>query len=276
MAELALATGPFDSVVATVLWANSYGQHFRLARTGPSGVEAAVRGYDPYVIPDGTNTIIARDYEAPLGVPLTYRAWTDENLDPVTGEIVVPSSESDDPWLVDLVRPTNSQRVVVQALPELAHDAPAGIHWVLNRRTPIFAGDVAHTPTLELTFVTADEPARERARATLGNGVPVLLRTPPEQGVGNLYLAVPSWREQRISRLSLHPDRRFVVTAAQVARPDPSLYVPIPPMTYQRLRETHDTYADVKAAYATYDALLYDYNAAVGPADVQPWPPSDV
>jgi hypothetical protein len=271
-----LAVGPFDSVVATIAITDA--SHLHLVRSGPSGVEAAVRGYDPFVVAPGASTVIVRDYEAPIGVELHYRVWLDEGeiVGPTEGDISVPASASDDPWLVDLVRPTNTQRVVVQALPELAHDAPAGIHWVLNRRTPIFAGDVAHTPTCELTFVTADEQARERARATLGNGVPVLLRTPPEQGVGNLYLAVPSWREQRVSRLSLHGDRRFVVAAVQVARPDPALYVPIPPMTYTRLLELHDTYADVKAAYASYSALLYDYSAVPGAADVQPWPPRDV
>jgi hypothetical protein len=150
------------------------------------------------------------------------------------------------------------------------------VHWVLNRRSPIIAGDLAHTPSFELTFVVADEDGRDRARASLGNGVPVLLRTPPEQGVGNLYFAVPSWHEQRVSRLSLHADRRFVVSAVQVERPDPALYVPIPPNTYARLLEQHDDYAAVADAYATYDALLYDYDAAVGPIDVQPWPPRDV
>jgi len=273
-----LALGPFDSVIATIAIPNNYGGHLHVTRTGPSGVEAAVRGYGPYVIADGEDTVAIRDYEAPLGVPLTYRYWLEEGwgVDPGSEVITVPATKSDDPWLTDLVRPTNTQRVTLQALPELGYAAQTGVHWILNRRTPIFAGDVANTPTFELTFVVADEAARQRARATLGNGVPILLRTPIEQGVGNLYFAVPSWREQRVSRLALHGDRRFVVSAVQVDRPDPSLYVPIPPMTYRRLRETHDTYADVKAAYATYDALLYDYDAQVGPADVQPWPPRDV
>ena len=272
-----LEVGRFDSVIATLSIPGNYGDSFHLARTGPSGVEAGVRGFDPYVIAAGEDTLRIRDYEAPLGVPLRYRYWVDEQPS-VAGEetITVPSTPALDPWLVDLVRPTNSQRVTVQALPELAHDAPAGVHWVLDRRSPIFAGGLAHTPTFELTFSVADEGARQRARATLGNGVPVLLRTPPEQGVGNLYFAVPSWREQRISALALHADRRFVVSAIQVTRPDPALYVPIPPNTYARLRDQHADYAAVKAAYASYDALLYDYDAAVGPTDVQPWPPRDV
>lgn len=270
-----LTLGPLDSVIATIDVTGLDGMHLHITRTGPSGVEAAVRGYDPYVVA-ADETLIARDYEAPVGVPLVYQCTVDEAEPPVSPDTVtIPSSSSDDPWLVDLVRPTNSQRVTVQALPELAHDAPAGVHWVLNRRAPIFAGDLAHTPTFELTFVVADEDARDRARATLGNGVPVLLRTPPEQGVGNLYFAVPGWKQQRISRLALHADRRFVVSALQVDRPDPALYVPIPPNTYARLLETHDDYAAVEAAYATYDAMLYDYDAAVGPIDVQPWPPRD-
>ena len=272
-----LALGPYDSVVATLNVPGNYGSHLHIARTGPSGVEAGVRGFDPYVIGAAEDVVIARDYEAPVGVELAYRYWLDESTTVAGNDtITIPSSSSDSPWLVDLVRPTNTQRVLVQALPELAHDAPAGVHWVLDRRAPIFAGELAHTPSFELTFAVGDEDARERVRATLGNGVPNLLRTPPEQGVGNIYFAVPSWREQRISRLALHPDRRFVVAAVQVERPDPALYVPIPPNTYAQLRDQHADYAAVKAAYATYDGLLYDYGAAVGPVDVQPWPPRDV
>jgi len=272
-----LEVGRFDSVVATINLPGNYGDTFHLTRTGPSGVAAGVRGFDPYTIAEGEDSLRIRDYEAPVGVELVYRYWLDEDSSVAgTDSITIPSSASLDPWLVDLVRPTNSQRVTVQGLPELSHDAPAGVHWVLDRRSPIFSGGLAHTPTFELTFVVGDEGARQRARATLGNGVPVLLRTPPEHGVGNLYFAVPGWREQRVSRLALHGDRRFVVSAVQVTRPDPALYVPIPPNTYARLREQHVDYAAVKAAYASYDALLYDYDAAVGPTDVQPWPPSDV
>lgn len=275
MPSLPLTLGPFDSVRAEVPISTPSGALLRVYRISPSGAQAAVRGYDPFAVPDGTTVLAVRDYEAPLGVELQYVAQVDGEANVYDGTILIPTSPSDDPWLVDLVRPTNSQRVVVTSLPEQAYDAPSGVHWILNRRSPIFTGSVAHTPTFALTFVTATEDARERARANLGNGAPSLLRTPPDQGVGNLYFAVPSWNEQRVSRLALHPDRRFVVSAVQVDRPDPALFVPLAPNTYAAVLEV-GTYADVNAKWPSYDAMLWDYTAQEGPADVQPWPPSDV
>ena len=97
-----------------------------------------------------------------------------------------------------------------------------------------------HTPSFELAFLTDTDSQREQARAALGNGVPVLLRTPPENGIGNLYFAVTGFSEQRIVPKATEPARRFVVAGTQVDRPDPSLYVPLTPATY----------ADVKAAFA--------------------------
>jgi hypothetical protein len=41
------------------------------------------------------------------------------------------------------------------------------------------------------------------------------------------------------------------------------------------VKATYATYTAVKAAYATYDGLLWDYTG-VEAADVVPWPPSDV
>jgi hypothetical protein len=275
MPSLDLTLAPFDSVRAEVPIATPTGALLRVFRTSPSGTQAAVRGYDPFVVPDGTTVLAVRDYEAPLGVPLAYTAQVDGEPDVYTGSITIPATATDDPWLVDLVRPTNSQRVAVQALPELAYDAPSGVHWILNRRSPIFTGSVAHTPSFALAFVTATEDDRQRARANLGNGAPCLLRTPPEQGVGNLYFAVPSWSEQRVSRLALHPDRRFVASGIQVDRPDPALYVPLAPNVYGVVLEV-GTYADVEARWPTYDAMLWDYTTLEGPADIQPWPPTDV
>ena len=68
--------------------------------------------------------------------------------------------------------------------------------------------------------MTLDLAGRDRAQRALSTGVPVLLRTPPEQGVGELYLAVTSYVEQRPSRLAQHPDRRFVVRGQEVDAPE--------------------------------------------------------
>jgi hypothetical protein len=179
-------------------------------------------GYGLAVTP-GTTIVV--DYEAPLGIALTYRAAV-ANVDgasPATsdGPITVPSSASDDPWLIDLVEPANSQQVVVERLAELSHFVPTGVHNVIGRTAPIVTSDVSKAPTFELAFVTPSLAARDKARATLSSGHPVLLRTPPEHGVGELYLSVLSWIEQRPSRVATVTDRRFIVSGQEVDAPAP-------------------------------------------------------
>lgn len=250
-----------------------------LARVGPSGVKTFVRGYDAATVAAGV--VVIRDFEAPVGVPLHYTATTWNATTPGTtnvgsASITVPiADDCADTWLTDLVRPTNTQQIVIQALPELAYAVPVGVHDILGRRTPIVSGDVANTPTFELAFLTDSDDSREKARATLGNGVPVLLRSTPATGIGSLYFAVTGFSEQRVVPDGLVPDRRFVVAAVQVDRPDPGLYDPIPPATYDAVGQTFATYAALLAGRSSYDALLYHY-AGGEASDVVPWPPVDV
>jgi hypothetical protein len=166
-------------------------------------------------------------------------------------------------------------QIVMEALPELDYEVPTTVHDVITRRDPIVTSDIAHTPNFELSFLTATDDERERARALLGNGIPVLLRTPPANGIGNLYLSVLGFREQRIVSPATVPDRRFTVTGRQVARPDPVLYQPIGFVTYDYVRTTFATYQDVKDQRVSYDALLYDWGGQA-PQDIVPWPPDDL
>jgi hypothetical protein len=247
-------------------------------RTSPSSTTADVRGFVAAVVVPGP--VILRDFEAPIGVPVTDHAewWaapsgTRTADTPVT--ITIPADGCGDTWLTDLARAGNTQQVVLESLAQLAYAVPSVVHSIIGRRTPIISGDVAHTPTFELLFLTETDADREQARACLGNGVPVLLRTPPDQGIGNLYFAVTGFAEQRIVPTGTVADRRWVVQGVQVDRPDPALYTPLAPVDYLEVKTTFATYAALMAARASYDALAYDWVGS-GPSDVVPWPPDDV
>jgi hypothetical protein len=246
-----------------------------LKRTATAtGHEAYVRGVQGRDV-TGLDELVVYDYEVPLGVALVYVAtaypsyeWTQ------AGPITVNDSRD---WLVDLARPTNTFPVAVEALPELRYDGPVGVHRVLERRDPVLTTSTLWTPNAQLSFTTANKSDRDRARAILGAGVTVLLRTPPSEGVGNLYLGVQGMSEQRPSRIAGHWYRRFAVDVVQVARPDPALFVPSPPLTYRRLLELWATYRDVLNTGLSYQELAY-YEAAGGAAAPGglPWLPDDV
>jgi hypothetical protein len=246
-------------------------------RAGPSGVAAVVRGWENTPVQPGA--VVARDFEAPIGVELLYTATAynaaGSVVSTVETAITIPSAGCSDTWLNDLARVTNTMRVLIESLPELVYPVAATVHEIITRRSPIVASDIAHTPAFELSFLTETDDERERARAALGNGVPVLLRTPPEDGIGNLYFSVLGFQEQRIVSLGTVTDRRFVVSGRQVDRPDPALYAPLGASTYQHVKSTFATYTDLRDGRASYDAVLYDWSGAEA-SDVVPWPPSDV
>ena len=248
-------------------------------RVSPSGATAYVRGWQGGVVSSPT-TLVVRDYELPQGLEVRYyaRAYSAASeASATTGPIVatLPVDASGTDWLVDLARPTNSTPVLVERLADLSYEIPHGVHRVLTRRDPVVTSDIAWTPSSELVFVTATPDEQERALATLGNGVPLLLKTPPAHGVGNVYFSIESFTQGRPSRLAQHSDRRFTVRAVQVVRPDPALFVPAPPVTYAAVKATFATYAQLKAQRATYDDLAYSYTSAA-PNPIAPWPPQDV
>lgn len=248
------------------------------SRTGPSGVSATVRGWAGAPVSANVQ-VAARDYEAPIGVPLVYtvdcRDGAGAELDTQSTTITIPSGGCSDTWLNDLARVGNTLRVVLEQIPELDYLTPTSVHEVITRRSPIVTSDIAHTPSLEVSILTASDDERERARALLGNGVPVLLRTPQEVGVGNMYLSVLDFKEQRIVTAGTVPDRRFVINARQVARPDPDLFAPMTSVLYQNVRASYANYQELRADRASYDALLYGWEG-VAASDIVPWPPDDV
>ena len=253
------------------------GASVTFSRVGPSGTAATVRGWSQAAVVPGA--VIARDFEAPIGVPITYTSTVYNASGAVvstsTATITLASQGCGDTWITDLARAANTMQVALESLPELDFPVPTSVHEIITRRDPIVTSDIAHTPAFELSFLTDTLDERDRAKALLGNGVPVLLRTPPEDGVGNMYFSVLGYREQRIVTLATQAARRFVAQGRQVTRPDPALYVPVGVATYAEVKAMFATYADLKTGRVNYDAVLYDWSGSQA-SDVVPWPPEDV
>ena len=265
-----------DSALITVSGLPAGTRSLTIARVGPSGVLAGVRGADPAAAQPPSN-FITHDFEVPLGVPLTYgvTAWDVNGASLGSAAVGFQLSYDDcNDWLVDLARSLNSLVVEVESMRELDYQVPAGVHRVLNRRAPVVTALPAWTPALELIVLTQTLDERNSVRTLLGSGFPFLLRTAPAQGVGNMYLSLTEFVEERFLPLGVAPQRRFRVQCVQVERPDPGLFVPVAPNTYANVKATFATYAALKAGVANYDALAYSYPAGGGPPD--PWLPEDV
>jgi hypothetical protein len=247
-------------------------------RVAPSGNIAYVRGWDPGAAAPGA--VIARDYEAPLGIELDYYAVANDasgigGATSTAATITIPAGDCE-VWLVDLARPINSLQVRVESLAELEFPAAVGVHRVLNRRAPVLTSLPTWTPEGELIVLTDDEPQRDAVRALLGSGFPFLLRTTPAWGIGNMYCGMLGFVEGRIVAPGDAPYRRFRVAIVQVERPDPALFEPSAPNTWQNVADTFADWAEVKSLAKTWDNLgnTYPLNPLANP--VTPWLPDDV
>lgn len=271
-----LSTGPARSVSITVTVAAGTTRLW-VWRVSPSGTLEYVRGAVDLTVTPGT--LILYDYEAPLGVELTYYAQAGNDA----GELSAAPSDTitltalgcDDTWLTNVAMPANTFEVDIEQLDQLAYAVPTGVHKVIGRRAPIVASDIAQTPSFDVSLLTETDAQRLQATATLGDGVPCLLRTPPANGIGNLYFSVLGWQEQRIVRPATVQDRRFSVQGQEVERPDPKLYVPVTLIaSYQTVKDENTDYAMVKATHLTYEALAVTYGDPAG-GTVVPWPAHD-
>lgn len=265
-----------DGVLLSVSGLPGTGRTLTITRTSPSGNVAGVRG--AVAVAFSGTSFLARDFEAPLDTDLVYAVTVYDaggaQVGTASTAFRIPYSDCA-AWLVDLARPTNSLQVVVESLTELDYSVPSGIFRVLDRRAPVVVALPAYTPGTELVVLTTTELDRDKCRYLFGSGYPFELRTDPTQGVGNMYLAGSEYVEERFLSLGSAPERRFRVTAVQVDRPDPAVYVPLAPNNYANVKATYATYAALKAAVATYDALAYAYPSGVA-NPLPPFPPDDV
>jgi hypothetical protein len=251
---------------------------YTITRESPSGNTAAVRGA-VNAPTHGASEIIARDYEIPLDTPLVYTVTTYDSagntLEVAVDDFTAAWGECQ-AWLCDLARPTNSLALTIESLNQLTFDFATGLHRVLDRRAPVLTSLPAWTPSGELDVLTDTLVERDQVRTLLGNAYPFLLRTSPDMGIGNLFLGVTQFIEERFLTLGVAPERRFRVQVVQVERPDPGLFVPMPPNTYQNVKDTFATYADLKAAVGTYDQLAYTWPDNPQASPIDPWLPDDI
>jgi hypothetical protein len=246
-----------------------------IERTSPSGNKTGVRGAvgAPITTPP---TLDVRDYEIPLDTTVNYTATAYQGTSVVgtaTASFRIDYGECE-AWLTDLARPTNSEQLVIESLAALDYPVPSGVYRVLDRRAPVVVALPAQTPSAELIVLTNTLDERDRARYLFGSGYPFLLRTTPEQGIGNMYLVPSEFVEERFLTLGASPERRFRVACIQVERPDPAVYVPVPPNTYAQVLAQFANYAAMLAA-GTYEDVAYTYPTGVA-NPIPGWPPSDI
>ena len=162
-----------------------------------ASIESPVRGATNVAI-SGASTIAFTDYEAPLDVPVKYRAYLDSTFS-VDSNTVTITTDGRTFWLKDVILGAFSCKVKVEAMSDVVRPANVvGQFKVINRQNPIIVTDVrqGRTGTMTLSaFSTGDISA---ILNIINSGNTLLFQAPASANFPDMYFqagdVTQTWR----------------------------------------------------------------------------------
>lgn len=235
-----------------------------ISRVHPDGSVWPLRAANPVDVRSTTSVgAVVFDHEAPLDVPVTYKATsTQTGTTFSSGTVTVASDPSDlrsRAWLTHPLKPSLSTLLRVEAVPERTRPARVGILPIIGRPDPIALTDVRLSGGGSLQAVTYTAAEADTLTALLADGGTVLYRAPSTWRNNYLYLALGDATELPL-----------------VGGPDPTTewsigYTVVAAPAGAGQGAVGSTYADLAAAYATY-TLLAAGEATYSAAALKPGP----
>ncbi|SOD72717.1 hypothetical protein SAMN05892883_2067 [Jatrophihabitans sp. GAS493] len=246
--EVLIATMPGDAVTITVYrsW---------------SGRKAAVRDANGAPV---SGDFLVIDYEAPLGVPVSYSCVTTD----VSG---IPSSESAlstpstlsvvQAWVQDPLDPSSAMPIgmnkqqagiwfQVDSFSQLSYGLSSSVSEVIGSGLPLgIAGTRQQASAVPLQVKTRTPGLADQFRDLLAQAYPLCLRTPVKLPVldGLTYLDIPVITEAPVIT---PPSSTFTMTVQAIQ--GPGLDVVVPVRTWDDVATEGATWNDIAALYSTW------------------------
>jgi hypothetical protein len=195
------------------------GGYVTITRTHPSGRVVTVRGMD--VAPLSGGAFIGWDYEAPIGLPVTYQAYYYSDPDTLiaTSNTVTVTWVTENDWLKDPLEPIRNVIASVGDMSTYGYDTPTGVHTVLGRPDPVTVGEIRRAATGDLTLNTYTREERDRVHYITASGHTLLVQSSQESGVGSMYISLLGVTETRPSGQRDEPMRIWTLSYQEVAAP---------------------------------------------------------
>jgi len=162
-----------------------------------NSIETAIRGATNFAI-GGASAVAFTDFEAPLDVPVLYRAYLDGSFS-VDSNTVTITTDGRTFWLKDVILGAFSCKVKVEAMSDVVRPANVvGQFKVIGRQNPIIVTDVrqGRTGTMTLSaFSTADISALLNI---ISSGNTLLFQAPASANFPDMYFqagdVTQTWR----------------------------------------------------------------------------------
>lgn len=242
------------------------GQLLTLYRILEDGSRTLVRGpaglYSQ--TPITTDLMLIEDYEAPLGVPVYYRAEmltlgaTVPSVRPM-GPVTLNVGDPQEAWLKDPGNPQRNAKVLVAKAPDWQRAIEQAEHRIRGRRNSVILSDVRGGLEGDLQIWTRTDDERAALHWLLDSGTTILWQAAPGMGISDMYVAAGQVTEARTGGTAMEPWRAWTLPLKQVDMPVTTGVAGSAGRTWQDILTGAATWQAVLDTYATWEDVLFDH-----------------
>lgn len=228
---------------------------------GPSGLYGGV----PLV----SDTLIVEDYEAPLGVPVSYSIEvrdattgalkTTASLGPVT----IPVGDRTYGWLKDPGNPQRNQRILLQEpAPDFQAPIDQATYVVQGRTNKVIRSGKRQGLEGDLLIATQSDDERLTLYWLFGDGNTLLFQAAPGFGVADMYVSVGPISVARPPSDATDPWRTWTLPLITQDMPTSVGIGGSAGRTWQDILSEFATWQDVRDAFATWEDVFLNRRKA--------------
>lgn len=247
------------------------GRLVSLWRIAADGTRTLVRGpaglYDG--VPLVSDVMIVEDYEAPLGVPVTYYqelyyATTGAFAGNATlGPVTIPFPDGNYAWLKDPGNPQRNVKVMIaQPAPDWQRPIDQATYVVQGRRNKVIRSGLRQGLEGDLAVFTQSDTERLNLHWLLDSGNTLLWQAAPGYGVTDMYINVGQITETRPPGRATDPWRTWTLPLIEADMPTTVGVNGSAGRTWQDILTEFATWQDVRDAFATWEDVFLNRRKA--------------
>jgi hypothetical protein len=227
----------------------------KIERQDPVSPWVPIRAGLNYQFVAGSPKVPVYDYEAPFDVEVSYRVTQVTPAGAETASVTTMLPSADQTWLKDPSFPSRNVLLrEVTELPELTYVARSGVFAIIDRPKPVVVAAKRQAWTGTLAFTTGTDGERTRIYDLLQRGQVLLLATPYNYGLGNVYVYAGDATESRVGVVT-NPTRKWSLPLTVVDRPESLSLTPLS-IRWVDVKLAYPTWGDLAATGKTWNQLV--------------------
>lgn len=254
-----------DAYITATMRELTVGSAITVWRVSTDGNRTLVRGVNGLIEAETvtSDVLVVEDYEAPLGVPVSYYAETRNSSNVVTATRVTATVTLDPGdvqygWLKDPGHPQRNCHVMIARAPDWQRPIQQAEYRVRGRRDSVIHSDVRGGLEGDLVVYTQTDDERTHLHWLLDSGSILFWQAAPGHGVSDMYVAVGQVTEARGGGVATDPWRTWTLPLKEVANPTNVGIGGSAGRTWQDVLTEYATWQEVLDNFATWEDVLFN------------------